>query len=346
MEHITNCTNGVIYEFDVQYKGPISIPDKCSDGSTIKTIEYKSAHKSEFTSIDMSGTHIEVIKEMAFLNSKYLTEVKFPPTLKTLDPNSFGMTKIKSISLPNTVTSVKGAFNRCPLLDTITVDSGSDAFVSESNCLFSPNYAVLYMIGSNLRFNNIPHMDKIETIDIYCFSERRIEKFIATNTLKQLNPAAFHAAYSLKICNLSASQITELPASCFWDLRTLEKVILPLTLTTIMNDAINNCPKLRFVIIPEKVSSIASSSIYSNAILRDVFYFGSTFIDEDVFNGGIVRVHATSYYDHETFAKLNVSIDASNILNELNPPKFTCQCRYQQFSTFKKFTFIIVIVSP
>jgi len=78
MEHIKNCFEGVIREFDVQYKGPISIPDKCSDGSTIKTIAYESGYYSEFISIDMSRTQIEVIEEGAFLYSRYLTEVNLP----------------------------------------------------------------------------------------------------------------------------------------------------------------------------------------------------------------------------------------------------------------------------
>jgi formylmethanofuran dehydrogenase subunit E-like metal-binding protein len=68
MEYI-ECNNGIISAFTTSYKGPISIPDKCSDGSIIKTIDTGSGTSLKFTSIDMSGTHIEAILKNAFLSS-------------------------------------------------------------------------------------------------------------------------------------------------------------------------------------------------------------------------------------------------------------------------------------
>ena len=340
MENIIKCENGIIYKFNISYKGPIKIPEKCSDDSIIITINQSAGKNSLFTSIDMSGTKIETICKESFLGSKYLTEVKFSPTLKALYENSFCSTPIESVSFPNTLTCVYGAFNRCSYLNTITMAQGSSTFVSESNCLFSYNFSILYMVGSNLRFKDIPRTDKIEKIYLYCFSQRKIEKFIASSNLKELYLCAFHAANNMKVCNLSLSNVAVLPYHCFWDMASLEKIILPRSLIKIENKAIQVCPKLRFIVIPESVSSIEASAIVDLSKLTDVYFYGATFINNDAFNGYSVKVHVTTFYKNSTFAKLPVTFDASNALNEVRCPRLTLQRRARCNNSFL-FVFIM-----
>ena len=299
MEYIKKCVNGVISSFDLTYRGSIEIPLKCGDNIDIVKINYNAGSYSNFTSIDMSNTKIETIMYNAFLHADYLTDVKLPPTLKIIDANTFGCTPLTSIILPSTLTLINGAFNKCFRLNFISVEEGNTYFVSESNCIFSCNFSILYTVGSNLKFNNIPHMDMIEQIDFYCFSGRNIDKFIATSNLKSLISHAFHGASRMKFCDLSLSNVTVLPLNCFWSLNSIEKIVLPSSLVEMKSGSIRACPKLKFFIIPESVSSIVQSAFTELELLTDVFYYGTSFIDNDCFNGYNVRVHVTTLYTNE-----------------------------------------------
>jgi hypothetical protein len=92
------------------------------------------------------------------------------------------------------------------------------------------------------------------------------------------------------------------------------------------------------------VTSISQIAIVENMRLANVLYYGTTFIDTNVFNGASVRIHTTTFYEFETFAKLNVSFDAPNFIHELKCPKLTCR-QSSDLNKFISFSFIILFVS-
>ena len=103
--------------------------------STVKTIGQSAFYGcNNLTSVDIPGT-VETIGVSAFSNCKNLEEITLHRGLKSIGRSAFSQhpndnnTKLKSITIPNTVTEIgDGAFAYCTGLTDITLEEGLTVF--------------------------------------------------------------------------------------------------------------------------------------------------------------------------------------------------------------------------
>ena len=279
------CSNGGIHSFTDECRGDIIIPEICQSDNTIITSIGKNAGENlPITSINMSQTQITTIKQYAFVYCYQLVSVILPPTITTLSNNAFGVTKIKSIFLPKTVSSINdGPFNQCTELNSIEVEEGNSNFISENNCIFSPDYHILYRACSNITFSFLKkYLDKITILEQYCFSGTFLERFIANDLITNITKYSFHGCNSLTYCDLSKSKIELIDYKTVWAI-PVTILILPSSLTTIKSLAINSLRKLKVLTLPSSITTIEEGSIVGCTALEYLFYYSLVPLSEKIF---------------------------------------------------------------
>jgi len=148
--------------------------------------------------------------------------------------NAFNEHWIKSVTLPNTITSIGlYAFNNCSYLKSITL----------------PN--------------------SITTLGRRAFCGCKFESIVLPNSLTSTGVEAFAANYELTSVTIPNS-ITKIDKGAFSHCIALESIILPNSITTIGVDAFSYCDKLSSVIIPNSVTTIEDGAFYSCKALESI----------------------------------------------------------------------------
>ncbi len=179
-------------------------------------------------STSLSGD-VEIPKTISFNGSKY--------KVKYVVEEAFAKTKITSITLPNSITSLEDfCFNECALLESVEL----------------PN--------------------SIKSLGSYCFYECDSLKYIELpNSITSLGKNCFDHS-GLKSIKLS-NNLTSLPIYCFYYCSYLTSIDLPSNITLFGSDVFLGCTRLTEVICRwDDVSKVTTESIfntstYSNATL-------------------------------------------------------------------------------
>ena len=194
-------------------------------------------------------------------SAKQQQEIVIPSTYKnytvttilgsdSLNGGFAGCTNLKSIIIPNTVTSIgNDAFSACIRLTSVnylgTIEQWCKIrFVTDgSNPLFYANK--LYLNGEPLT------------------------ELIVPNTIKYISSYSFRGCSSLKSVVISDS-VTSIGNEAFAGCSSLESVVIPNSVTIIGDYAFRNCSSLKSVVIPNSVTSIGTSAFEGCSSLRSV----------------------------------------------------------------------------
>ena len=180
----------------------------------------------------------------------------------------FAYTKIKSITLPNTLTSICDyAFEMCEQLDAITIP------------------CTVKMVGRS--YHTYDYRCGCSTIRIQAKS---IEEYYNCDINELLQRSCYYDFARHLIINgeevtniVLPDTITNIPSCVFYECRNITSITIPNGVISIGGGAFYNCNSLRFITIPKSVTSIGHVAFYSCSNLMSI-----TVLPEDVMIGNEV----------------------------------------------------------
>ncbi len=222
------------------------------------------------------GDKLTSIPASAFYHCRQLSLVNIPSNVTTIGADAFAGTALTSVELSANVTSIgRNAFSTMYSLQTIEVDPANAAYYSEDDCLYTAQNALL-AVPFGKTFEN----------DTFVLSEG-----------KTLEGYVFNGCNSIKVVDLSKTGMTELSEYAFTYLNSVEKIILPDTLTTIGQYAFWHCVSLKEIVLPDGLIEIGQYAFRDCTSLEKISIPDSvTDIKQRAFTGTSSLVSVTIPY--------------------------------------------------
>lgn len=183
----------------------------------------------------------------------------------------FGCTNLKSVSIPNTVTTIgERAFDESNNLKEITVAPLNANFYQEDGVLYNKLKTEL-IFCTKTKSDKVVVPDDVERIQEFAFSNcNAITEIVLPDELKEIGEFAFMNCSALKKINIPTS-LTTLGNNAFRnDTELSSSIVLPATLTTIGSEVFRNCSKLSNVTISEGITSISNYAFKECSALKTI----------------------------------------------------------------------------
>lgn len=259
-------------------------PKDPSRDATVKGYLYGYGPSQDFyiTKIIMKSGITEISNyafgDMDFeVNGKYITDVEFPDTLKTIGAYAFdGCSNLKSVNFPASVEYIDGfAFANCTSLTEVT----------------------------------LPTSDTYGQVFENCTSLKKVT-FPKTAFPNGAWNSAFKGCKSLETVDLGGA--TEIPYCGFMSCTSLKEITIPNTVKTIRRSAFNNT-SLKNIVIPEGVQKIEQQAFAIDAL--ESISFPSTVTDIDFEIGLCHSTYTEGKLKSVTVAEGNPAYDSRNNCN-------------------------------
>lgn len=218
----------------------VTVPDGITAIEANAFSRYYNSNLTNLTSVTLAEG-IEEIGYEAFDGCYALKSVNIPEGVTSLDYTFEGCSALETVTLPSTVKYLYGTFYGCSSLKSITIPSSVKTLYSTfENC-------------TSLKSITIP--EGVKSIGYYTFEDcTALESVSLPSTLESIGGYAF-AWSGLKSVTIPEG-VENIYSYAFYYCEALEKVSLPSTLEDIRDSAFRNCSSLKSVAIPEGVEYI------------------------------------------------------------------------------------------
>ena len=177
----------------------------------------------------------KLIADKAFYNNNNILRIDIPDSVTSIGGAFWGCSSLTSVTIPDSVTSIGDrAFYKCSSLTSITIP---DSVTSIGREVFSG--------CSSLTSITIP--DSVTSIGVYTFYE----------------------CSSLTSITIPDS-VTSIEGGAFWGCSSLTSITIPDSVTSIRSDAFRDCTRLRSITIPNSVTSIGAYTFYKCSSLTSI----------------------------------------------------------------------------
>ena len=261
------------------------------DNSQLTSIGFSAFYScTNLTSIEIPSS-VTSIDSSAFYSCTNLTSIEIPSSVTSIGSSAFrSCSNLITITIPNSVRSIGDyAFSECTKLENITVDPINATYSSVDGVLFNKNKTQLiqYPIGNTRLQYTIPSsVTMIKNDAFYNCSTLETVIFEDNSQLESIGSSAFYNCNSLKevyITNIDAWAMTDFSSSyanpiyygadlylnddlitevtltvatkiedyAFYDYSNLTSITISSSVTSIGNNAFDNCSSLRTVIFEE-----------------------------------------------------------------------------------------------
>lgn len=247
--------------------------------------------------LDLSGTNMTVFpnRALAFYNGENTTlkEVILPEGLISIEEAAFAnCTALEKLNVPYTVNTL----GRWILENTKVTSFTIPQVVTEipASCFY----------GSAITTINIP--PSVKTIGNWAFQNAKLTEVVIPSSVTSIGKWAFGCGNgnpALQSVIIEAN-ITEIPECCFYLQTKLTSISLPEGITSIGDDAFNQC-KITSLTLPASLKTIGARAFSNNGITQltipdkvetienDAFAYNS--IDNIDFPATLVSLHATAF---------------------------------------------------
>ena len=214
--------------------------------------------------------------------AQYLADIVIPSTYKgktvtQILPRAFQYSYIKTITIPDTVTSIgSGAFSYCYYLkDVYITDIGKWCGISFEDWSATPlNYAHnLYLNGTLITNLVIPN--GVTSISNFAFSGcTGLTAVTIPDSVTSIGRSAFSGCASLTSITIPNS-VTSIGGCAFLGCTGLTSITIPDSVTSIGANAFYGCTGLTSITIPNSVTSIGENAFYGCARLTSIKFQGT-----------------------------------------------------------------------
>jgi uncharacterized protein YjdB len=267
------------------YSADINVPDTSGGGGEGNT--------SDFTYTEANG----VITITGYIGAggsvSIPTQINGKPVTSIGESAFYDCTSLTSITIPNSVTSIRGlwTFSGCTSLTAINVASDNTAFTSENGVLYNKNKTLLiqYPAGKTASSFTIPNT--VTIIDYHAFYKctSLTSITIPDSVTSILGIFPFGGAFS-NCTNLTSvtigNSVTSIGEMAFVSCTSLASVTIGNSVTFIRENAFSGCTSLTSVTIPASVTSIENSAFAGCKNLTSVTFATGSNISDDYFNFG------------------------------------------------------------
>ena len=189
-------------------------------------------------------------------------------TVSSMTSSAFKQTDIKTITLPNSITSLGDeCFWFCSYLTSIILPNsitslGNDCFGSCSNLtsIILPNRIISLGNGcfSSCGLTSITFPNSIASLGNGCFNCcSNLTSIILPNSITSLGDLCFWNCSSLTSITLPNS-ITSLGYNCFGLCTNLTSITLPNSITSLGNSCFDSCTNLTSITLPNSITSLGN----------------------------------------------------------------------------------------
>ena len=275
-----------------------------------------------------------------YLNGKLVTEVRFPDGIKEIQPILAGISSLKKVIIPDSVTNMRtscgafqgcknleevifegtpqinemwGTFNGCTSLKSVHIPASVTEFVNQpfEGCnLESVYYDGTFEDWCKIDFeysgNPLSHTERF-----YCKKENYYEELIDAvipETITQINTGVFSGYKALRSVTLHEG-VTAIAKYAFSGCVNLSSIVLPSQLKFIGEYAFGGCKSLYSINIPKYISEIGNNAFAGCYNLAEV-YNCSDYIKD-------MEIGSDSYGGVAKYAKvIRTDNGSSNIVRE------------------------------
>ena len=252
------------------------------------------------------GKNVIAIGERAFKNTK-IKKVTLPDTIESIKIDAFrNASNIESLTLPSSVVEIRAnAFANMSSLTNITLPEGlkdirGGAFAYDTNLTNVKLPSTLEYLGASA----FSHCSSITEITIpNGVTEINGQTFEYMTSLKTINLhddiTFIHGEVFMGDINLNnvilPSKITEIKGSTFENCSSLSSIIIPEGVIRIGGHAFYGCSSLNYVYVPRTVTEIGSSAFRQCYSLKDITIPRNTIVNERAFKESPTLI---SYYNY------------------------------------------------
>ncbi len=189
----------------------------------------------------------------------------------SLATNAFAGTLITSLSIPESVTSIKlpSAWGLCQTLTTLTVAESNPTLYSKDNCIIDKKTKELVAGCSG---SVIPSDGSVTSIGNYAFNGcTGLTTITIPHTITRIGEAAFCMCLRLIAPIVIPNSVTEIGMSAFY-YTGITSVEIPNSITRIEEETFGGNENLTTITIPSSVTFIDVEAFSSNPNLQTVTY--------------------------------------------------------------------------
>jgi len=264
---------------------------------------------NNFNSLNQIDEHCKIINNYAFCGCKSLENLVIPNGVISIGNEAFSLcNKLKNVTIPESVKSIgEKAFYNCYLLETLVLlndikDIGDHAFSCDCN---NPNIVCIgecEYTGGNL--TDVYLGDNFETIGNWMYNIGKLKNIIVSqNNLlyKSIDGILFSKDGTQLVLYPSGKEATSYE--------------IPISVTSISNNAFNNNNYLTNIVIPDSVISLGDSVFrHCRNITNIVIGNGIKNINSYVFEN-CINLSSLSIGDNVETIELSAFYDCSQLSN-------------------------------
>lgn len=233
----------------------ITIPD------SVTTIGVGAFNDTQWLIAKQNGNqnHLVVVNGILIDGVKASGEVSIPNDITTIGESAFRGSGIKSITIPDSVTSIRNrAFSQCTYLTSVTIP----------NSVTSIGYATFQSCTSLISVT-IP--DSVSSIGEYAFRGcTNLTSITIPNGVTSIRNRAFYNCRSLTSITIPNS-VTSIGEFAFRYCEHLTSITIPNSVTSIGESAFRDCKGLTSIMIPNSVTSIGKWAFMDCTGLESIF---------------------------------------------------------------------------